>query len=229
MRVEACVAWGRGWQQKTLCVPPRREASARATLKGRRSTAFFCRVRAARSGGGPKAQRAGPAVLRTARTPHPFTTPHSARFVLGAPPPRRYGVAAPEDSDLKIAPPKAQPSSSPRVSLTAAPLSLRRCRSAPESWTCLLLNSPEAILVGLAKCQPAEYALLSGRATNSCAKSIFSRALEERGFGYGRRLPSGRAGPACPRWATGSLYPTLFTRRGKSCQNVQAHFDDFPI
>ena len=29
---EACGVWGRGWQQKTLCVPPRREASARATL-----------------------------------------------------------------------------------------------------------------------------------------------------------------------------------------------------
>ena len=33
---------------------------------GRRSTAFFCRVRAARSPGGPKAQRASPAVLQTA-------------------------------------------------------------------------------------------------------------------------------------------------------------------
>ncbi len=31
--VEACGVWGRGWQQKTLCVPPRREASARATLR----------------------------------------------------------------------------------------------------------------------------------------------------------------------------------------------------
>ena len=44
--------------------------------------------------------------------------------------------------------PKARPSSPPRVSLTAAPLALRR-----------FLPSPAAILAGLAECQPAEYAL----------------------------------------------------------------------
>ena len=31
--VDAYGVWGRGWQQKTLCVPPLREASARATLR----------------------------------------------------------------------------------------------------------------------------------------------------------------------------------------------------
>ena len=72
--------------------------------------------------------------------------------------------------------------SRPRIRLTAVPLSLRR-----------ILPSPAAILAGLAKCQPAEYALLGRRATDFCARSKF------------------------------------FACRGKSCQNAQAHFDDFPL
>ena len=74
------------------------------------------------------------AALRTARAQHPSIT-NAVEFVLGAPPPRRYGVAAPEDGDLKVAQaqpnprPKAEPSSPSRVRLIAAPLSLRRrCR-----------------------------------------------------------------------------------------------------
>ncbi len=38
---------------------------------------FVLEVRAARSPGGPKAQRAGPAAQRAARAPHPFTAPFS--------------------------------------------------------------------------------------------------------------------------------------------------------
>ena len=50
--------------------------SAQTTTKG---SAQFCRVRAARSGGGPKAQRAGPAVLRTAEAQHFLSDSSSAR------------------------------------------------------------------------------------------------------------------------------------------------------
>ena len=45
---------------------------------------------------------------------------------------------------------------------------------------------------GLAECQPAEYAILNGRATDSAPRSSFARL-------------------------------------GKSCQNAQVHFDDFPL
>ncbi len=62
--------------------------------------------------------------------------------------------------------PKARPNSPPRVCLTAAPLSLRR-----------VLPSPAAILAGLAECQPAEYALSDGRATDFCAESSFVARL----------------------------------------------------
>ncbi len=51
------------------------------------STDQFCRVRAARSGGGPKAQRAGPAVRRTAEAQHFLSDSSSAR-----PPAPAYGV-----------------------------------------------------------------------------------------------------------------------------------------
>ncbi len=69
-------------------------------------------VRAARSGGGPKAQRAGPAVLRTTKA-QPTARPSAA----GKP----QSVFPPEE--------QAQPKARPRVSLTAAPLALRRvCR-----------------------------------------------------------------------------------------------------
>ena len=98
------------------------------------------------------------AALRTARAQHPSIT-NAVEFVLGAPPPRRYGVAAPEDGDLKIAPPKAQPNSPPRVRLTAAPLALRRCRSALKRWACRFLNVARGNSAGLAHRQPAEYAL----------------------------------------------------------------------
>ena len=65
--VEDCGVWGRGWQQKTLCVPPLREASARATLwvAGAQHVSVGFGLRA--PGGGPKAQRASPAALRAAK------------------------------------------------------------------------------------------------------------------------------------------------------------------
>ncbi len=72
-------------------------APARATLRVAKAkhpfTAHDYQVRAARSGGGPKAQRAGPAVLRTAKArpkAQPKTRPKSVGFGLSpTPPPRR--------------------------------------------------------------------------------------------------------------------------------------------
>ena len=56
-----------------------------------------------------------------------------------------------------------------------------------------------------------------------------------RGFGYRRVLRSGRAGPtsrgrAKLRFAVAASTPVLRSARlGKSCQNTQASFDDFPL
>ncbi len=69
---------------------------------------------------------------------------------------------------------------------TAAPLSLRRCRSARERWEYLLLNV-------------ARWDFISILLTAKRVKSLFKRA----GDGVSARL-------------------------GKSCQNTQASFDDFP-
>ena len=41
------------------------------------------------------------------------------------------------------------------------------------------LPSPAAILAGLAECQPAEYTLLNGRATEFCSKSRFFARLRD--------------------------------------------------
>ncbi len=54
---------GRPWAGVRPADPLSRKSNAQSTAK---SSVQFCRVRAARSPGGPKAQRAGPAVLRTA-------------------------------------------------------------------------------------------------------------------------------------------------------------------
>ena len=67
--------------------------------------------------------------------------------------------------------PKAQPNSPPRVRLTAAPLSLRRCRSALERWPGLLLNV-------------ARWDFISILLTAKRAKSLFKRA------GDGFRAPA---------------------------------------
>ena len=151
--------------------------SAQTTTKG---SAQFCRVRAARSPGGPKAQRAGPATLKdrnsfthpTARlsphsvmfglsptppkhsqqinpTPVPILSLYSVKFVLGAgggatsgeqqraPTSCSHPPAGAADCATQrvakawtTAQSNPQPSSPPRVGLTAAPLALRRCRSA---------------------------------------------------------------------------------------------------
>ncbi len=62
--------------------------SAQTTTKG---SAQFCRVRAARSPGGPKAQRAGPATLKDRNSfTHPTArlSPHSVMFGLSPTPPK---------------------------------------------------------------------------------------------------------------------------------------------
>ncbi len=51
----------------------------------------------------------------------------------------------------------------------------------------------------------APYAIHSISAHAEIVESLLQAAA--RGFGYRRRLPSGRAGPACPQWANSSLYP----------------------
>jgi len=77
----------------------------------------------------PRGVAANCATLRVAEAIS-HSPPHSAKFVLGAPPTRRYSVALAEDGGSKNranrSRPKTQPNSPPRVRLTAAPLSLRR-------------------------------------------------------------------------------------------------------
>ena len=74
-------------------------APARATLRVAKAkhpfTAHDYQVRAARSGGGPKAQRAGPAVLRTAKArpkAQPKTRPKSVGFGLSPTPPSGFAA-----------------------------------------------------------------------------------------------------------------------------------------
>ena len=94
--VEAYGVWGRGWQQKTLCVPPRSEASARAALRAagarlqksvqttaKGSTQFF-QFRAAHSPGRLKAQRVSP---HTTKGRNNFLSSSACR-----PPPRRFAA-----------------------------------------------------------------------------------------------------------------------------------------
>ncbi len=106
--------------------------------KGRRSSAQFSApfywFRAARSGDGPKAQRASPATLRVAKT-RPFCKIRPRRALL-----KQFAASGECNEPCRVcSPPPAgaadcaaqraasvQPNSPPRVHPTAAPLSLRR-------------------------------------------------------------------------------------------------------
>ena len=99
------------------CGPPEGRRPARAPLKGRKSlgnssppfTVHDCQVRAARSPGGPKAQRAGPAVLRTAKarsTARPNPPPVYHHILSGSacrPSPRAAKPLGDRAGDLKVA------------------------------------------------------------------------------------------------------------------------------
>ncbi len=88
--------------------------SAQTTTKG---SAQFCRVRAARSPGGPKAQRASPAALRAAEAQH-----FSVGFVLGARPPRAAKASpSPRPAILRIALLALGPKTGQQFSLTHRP------------------------------------------------------------------------------------------------------------
>ena len=76
---------GRPWAGVRPADPLSRKSNAQSTAK---SSVQFCRVRAARSPGGPKAQRAGPAVLRTAKArpirPRPVCSRRQRRAATSA-------------------------------------------------------------------------------------------------------------------------------------------------
>ena len=64
----------------------RRPKGRTSTAQSQQSTAQFCQVRAARSGGGPKTQRACPATLKDRNSftqPTARLSPHSVGFVFG--------------------------------------------------------------------------------------------------------------------------------------------------
>ncbi len=129
---------------------------------------------------------AGPAALRAAKAQpmiQPQSKPHARLGAAGKP----FSVFPPEEQ----AQPKVRPSSRPCVSPTAAPLSLRRCRSALERWVYLLLNVARGNSCRIGQVPTGRICPLSGRATG------FSRAPlgVARVFGYRRVLRSGRAGP----------------------------------
>ncbi len=73
------------------------------------------------------------------------------------------------------------------------------------------LPSPAAILAGLAECQPAEYAILSGRATEFLWVSKFFRAprlKEGTALGPGRpRVPAAGKWQPLPLYNAGRLSP----------------------
>ena len=212
----------------------------------------------------------------------PFTAPFSGVRPRRAPPAPPKASLPPEDGDLKVAqaqpktrpkaPPNPQPHARPgtarkpttvfepkeqalpRIRLTAAPLSLRQYRSARERWPGLpLFPSPAAILPKLAKCQPAEYALLGGRATDFRAGSSFfahhscPRALRDS-FYFGSlpkllnrffRRRRAKCNKSRPPWRervrradaptgrfTASLYPrSLAARWRKSYSNTNHAFE----
>ena len=169
---------GRRLRPARLCEPQLHCLIRRPILSG-----SGCGVRP----GHRRCPAAGPAVLRTAKA-QPKARPSAA----GKP----ITVFPPEER----ARPKARPSSPPRVCLTAAPLSLRRCRSAPARWACLLLTV-------------ARWDFISILLTAKRAKSLFRRAGD--GFFVCR--------------SSFFAHSSLSARLGKSCQNTQASFDDFPL
>ena len=135
--VEAYGVWGRGWQQKTLCVPPRSQASARAALRAagarlqksvqttaKGSTQFF-QFRAAHSPGRLKAQRVSP---HTTKGRNNFLSSSACR-----PPPRRF--AAGRTGRRFYEPQKHIPfifgRSQQRTHIKAEAASKRRCASPP--------------------------------------------------------------------------------------------------
>ncbi len=159
----------------------------------------------------PRGVAANCAALRAARA-----TPFSVKFTrieacgahsnVSCGPPRREASARAALRAAKT-PPKARPSSPPRVRLTAAPLSLRRFFARLARFIYIRLPPKEL-------------------------NRFFRRGAR---LPYRRRLRSGRASPTFHgqemlRISTGSLYPrSFFARLGKSCQNAQVHFDDFPL
>ena len=97
---------GRPWAGVRPADPLSRKSNAQSTAK---SSVQFCRVRAARSPGGPKAQRAGPAVLRTAKarsTARPNPPPVYHHILSGSacrPSPRAAKPLGDRAGDLKVA------------------------------------------------------------------------------------------------------------------------------
>ena len=93
------------------------------------------------------------------------------------------------------------------------------------------LPSPAAILAGLAECQPAEYALLGGRATGFSPAPLGGargRALTPLKLpcaGGGRVTPAGRSDTAYRLTCSAQF---LVRAWGNLVKTHKVHFDDFP-
>ncbi len=146
----------------------------------------FYWVRAARSGGGPKAQRAGPAVLRTAKArpirPRPVCSRRQRRAATSAGELQSaaWGGGELRDSASRRSSANSSAQSTARRTSTAQSVPQFSAPCQPHCGSAVApprLPSPAAILAGLAHRQPAEYALLSGRATDFTREGrVFSRA-----------------------------------------------------
>ena len=113
---------------------------------------------------------------------------------------------------LKPAEPKSNVSCGPPLAEASARAALRAAEARPTVQPNSRPNSPPrvrltAVPLSLRRILPSPAAILAGLATCQPAEYAF--------FG-------GRATDFCAR-------SKFFARRGKSCQNAQAHFDDFPL
>ena len=132
--------------------------------KNRKSNTLFLTASACRPlprAAKPLGEQAGDSANRATRSRtkfQPKAQPSAAR--------KPITVFPPEEQ----ARPQARPSSPLRVRLTAAPLSLRRCRSALKKWTYLLLNVARGNSCRIGSPPTGKICLLSGRATDFFAQ-----------------------------------------------------------
>ena len=242
------------------CGPPEGRRPARAPLKGRKSlgnssppfTVHDCQVRAARSPGGPKAQHAGSAVLRTAKAQliqllqfcevRPRRAPRAAK----ASPDSAHSCWARQQFAASGEQQRTPTSCSPRrmaancaalLAAKARPICFRPQPAENEDEAgAEYFGPPHPGAAGRPLTREFSYSLSAQipaqptapakpHARPSAAgkpKTVFPPEEQSRPKAQPNSPPRVRltAAPLSLRH--------VFARLGKSCQNAQAHFDDFP-